>query len=624
MSIYRVGILVLLLFGMSCQSKKVNTHQNINDFVGHWVSLVQQCNITQLHECLSPDASVEATDMISSIQTANKNNISIRLDPHESFIEKLLPNQYEIVLPFVLSGPIIPHQPGAIKLSVQQDIFGTFKVTDVSGNLSVYVDAAKKKMASANSSKPTKTAISRDAFKAKAAAVQQLLINQQDSVVYYTQVDTTLLFYIARGDWDYSILTEKSKERNYQMGVVDEQGKEVIPIAFDKIYNPGGTLPHLIEVERNGKRGFYNLKGQPVISVSFDAVYPYQEDKQVLAQVKFDGRYGWLDWQGDLHLDHASHPDTHLFESPVVSNRLLQWKFETHQKDLSYLRLPDPANDHYLHGAIIITPSYLYDLGIIAEYNANILLEDDDRYGYGVEERHVSVVESTSISQQIQGLITKFVEWGADARDYHYEIDKLITLNEDLTSIATLDFQGEYHYYLPNPELSFQEPALFETKELKHATYTSYDEMTLYSYYQIHPDGKIIPLSTHRLFSFTKFIKISEANFRGEFKDHLESTTLNSKGENVNLTVASHLSMEDLDVMRNEIFAEYGYRFKSEKWQTYFGQQPWYTPQYDNVDNMLSDIDRYNVQFIYDFQEKIRGHEQEYIRRDSLYYMAAG
>lgn len=57
-------------------------------------------------------------------------------------------------------------------------------------------------------------------------------------------------------------------------------------------------------------------------------------------------------------------------------------------------------------------------------------------------------------------------------------------------------------------------------------------------------------------------------------------------------------SMEQLDIMRNEIFADHGYIFKSEKWIEYFKNEKWYVPRYENVDNQLSLIEKENVKRI--------------------------
>ncbi len=62
----------------------------------------------------------------------------------------------------------------------------------------------------------------------------------------------------------------------------------------------------------------------------------------------------------------------------------------------------------------------------------------------------------------------------------------------------------------------------------------------------------------------------------------------------------------DLDIMRNSVFARHGYRFKTIKLQEYFDKQPWYKPKYlpqDFPDNLLSDIEIQNVEFIAKYQD---------------------
>jgi serine/threonine protein kinase len=59
------------------------------------------------------------------------------------------------------------------------------------------------------------------------------------------------------------------------------------------------------------------------------------------------------------------------------------------------------------------------------------------------------------------------------------------------------------------------------------------------------------------------------------------------------------LSRYELSIMRNEIFARHGYIFKSNpEMIKYFNNQSWYTPQYYDVTNMLSEIEKFNVNFI--------------------------
>lgn len=58
------------------------------------------------------------------------------------------------------------------------------------------------------------------------------------------------------------------------------------------------------------------------------------------------------------------------------------------------------------------------------------------------------------------------------------------------------------------------------------------------------------------------------------------------------------LTSWDLKIMRNEIFARYGYIFRTQDMMDYFSQQSWYTPRYDNVTSLLSAIEKKNIDFI--------------------------
>ncbi|HEY5534970.1 MAG TPA: YARHG domain-containing protein [Ignavibacteria bacterium] len=53
-----------------------------------------------------------------------------------------------------------------------------------------------------------------------------------------------------------------------------------------------------------------------------------------------------------------------------------------------------------------------------------------------------------------------------------------------------------------------------------------------------------------------------------------------------------------LRVMRNEIFARHGYIFQTSDLRNHFSNQSWYYPQNYDVTNMLSAVEKYNVNFI--------------------------
>ncbi len=62
-------------------------------------------------------------------------------------------------------------------------------------------------------------------------------------------------------------------------------------------------------------------------------------------------------------------------------------------------------------------------------------------------------------------------------------------------------------------------------------------------------------------------------------------------------------SKKELTIMRNEIFAGYGYIFNPKgKMDSYFRKQSWYSPQHKDVTGFLTDIEHYNVAFIRSYE----------------------
>lgn len=59
------------------------------------------------------------------------------------------------------------------------------------------------------------------------------------------------------------------------------------------------------------------------------------------------------------------------------------------------------------------------------------------------------------------------------------------------------------------------------------------------------------------------------------------------------------MKLRDLKLMRNEIFARYGYIFrKNGAMETHFREKEWYQPQHENVTSYLTSIERKNIELI--------------------------
>lgn len=85
--------------------------------------------------------------------------------------------------------------------------------------------------------------------------------------------------------------------------------------------------------------------------------------------------------------------------------------------------------------------------------------------------------------------------------------------------------------------------------------------------------------------------------FAGEYTE--ASTTVLKEDE------IKHIPGDVLKLMRNEIFARYGYRFKKGgAMDTYFSKQDWYRAQHSDVNDFLTAIEKANIKTIQALEAK--------------------
>lgn len=65
-----------------------------------------------------------------------------------------------------------------------------------------------------------------------------------------------------------------------------------------------------------------------------------------------------------------------------------------------------------------------------------------------------------------------------------------------------------------------------------------------------------------------------------------------------------------LSMMRNEVFARHGHRFKTESLAAHFNRQPWYKAQVDDAGPLLTEIERKNVALIRQVEKQAKEAER--------------
>lgn len=426
---------------------------------------------------------------------------------------------------------------------------------------------------------------------------------QYDTVKYFTDLDTNFLFYVKNGN---------------KMGVVDKNAKIIIPVEYDKIYNLGGTANGCIEVEQNKKRGLYTPRGQQLLAAEYQSIYPFVEDGDVIVQVKKDNAFGVLLEDGTLLFDTTATSQSEYYISPFISQAAKGWKINVNDDDIYFLQPINYVryeNDPIVGRAVVITPSYLADLGFYPAIIENIIIEKDA--DFGVAESKGKVKEVTTLWDNIKLAFAEYYEVGLDARGYETEKNSLITLDKNGKVISQVEYYRPYMPTTPcDDELyssKFIDSSLYEVKSY---TYSDGEENPYYAHkeyyhYRINTSGVITKLENKRQYSFTKYVPITEEYIKGCYVSTQSSSNAYAAGDG-KVKTQEYLTVEDMEVMKNEIYADYGFKFKTPKWQEYFKKKEWYKPVFASVESLLTEIDKHNIAFINNMIEKMKANPKKY------------
>jgi hypothetical protein len=443
-----------------------------------------------------------------------------------------------------------------------------------------------------------------------------------DKTPYYTKVNDQYIFYVCKGKWDRPS-NGIFKNEEALMGVADQDLNIMLRPAYTKIYNPDATVHGYIEIEYKGKKGLFNYTDGKIIEPQFDLIFPSDNPSYVAFGKTGNDHYGITPVSKEKYSG----------EIPTYIALGEKWNFDIKSKNLTLLY--DSYHIYYAGDpnqgrGVVLTPSYFYHLGFIPEIVEDISTADDVDFGVTSSEGHI--VKTISITDKIFALITSFNEEGVDVRGWTINKNNLITVDSRNNVIGNQTFlTGPNIGYGPlcggdGSGFHFLEGNLLEVFEVVNSSYSKYDYMTGYSYYKIKENGEIENMKSNRVFDFTKFVVMDDSYFKGCFSKHRSADEMydDDDDEVGNMWLYDHLTLEDLDLMRNEIYAEYGLKFKTEKWQLYFSQKPWYKPAYDNVDQFLSNIDKQNIKLILLEKQKMAGKEDQITNKRIIGYAPPG
>lgn len=398
-------------------------------------------------------------------------------------------------------------------------------------------------------------------------------------------------------------------------GLLNSMGTELLPVVFDRLYTPNKIMPQCMEVQKSGKQGLIDRNGNFLLQPEYEQLFPGFAD--YLVCMRTENGYAYFGTDSVVHT--VSVEEEAIFLAELYAQPSTQhWQFDVNS-DVPFIGLQellqdvgDPTGSGYYY-----PPEFLVDFGLIKAELTNILIGDDESFGEA--NTRTSITSSHRNDKGFWVLLGKFFMELPESRGYMEE-QRTITAVKDngTTSHQRFTYGNDFNACHENLKFRVIADTLFEASFNAPAK-GAFRYIETYSYCSIQ-NGEVIELPSNRSFAFTQYVTVDSTYFEGCWWKpigHEDSELPNTLSYN-------HLTPEDLDIMRNEIYADYAYRFKSEKWQQYFSQFDWYTPRHDNVDDQITPLEKANIEYIVRYKSWLQKHVNEIIEVDSISWLPAG
>lgn len=421
---------------------------------------------------------------------------------------------------------------------------------------------------------------------------------------------------------------------DFKMGLIDGEGKVLIPAKFDYIGNIGAIYPNTVEVQLGKEKGLYRIDGTEILEPTATSIRPVYDDPWGrIAFVEIDygteGEAFWIDangkeWQADPADSLQAAVPYHLSQADYLLHLPWQTKLNPNSEEFSTVALGGLDRWGYQWG-IFISPTFLKQTGLVDEFFMDNQNNTSER-GSSMAVDSVIEFDNGSI-----GIFAVFEDWGVGGREeWHNREHQYLTIGPEDEAIKKSEplavYDVEYNLCTSGDFRYLDDGMVEAQKTEKKGDYWNYP---VYTYHKIDSStGNLQPIEDNREYPFTRYVEVDTSYFKHciSRRPSKEEALANDPGEDeywkdaaengaiyVN---ARHLPLEDLDLMVNEIYAEYGYAFKKKKWQDYFSGKSWYNPRYDNVDSLLTPMDSLNIHYIRNYQASLAGNEADVLKEE--------
>lgn len=566
---------------ISCSPKKGKLDPGVQDFLKVFKERISQSD----EEALKMFSSDQDKDVIlKAIQILRNKDLVVRLNILYEDTKSYEEDYFTALdIPIDVSASGRPEERTFISLKLLKRE-GNYLVISLDGER-LYRTYSALKDETENAESIAEFVAQRKPYYDRAKEIQK----NYDSVIWYVNHDTATYFYAVNGKYNFDSL-KKGSFLNYKMGLVDKRGKVIVPVEFDLVFNPSSTLSNAVEVMKNGKIGFYSVDGKEIVPAVYDWLIPFK-DGECIGLVMKDSVNGWLDKEYKLHNDFpskAAERAVNEFEY-LTGNKFL---YDKEQKEI--INMLSPADRYYSGTGIIIAPTYIFKIGLLPQITDNFLtLRSNKLYQYGNDMMEARVEKPGPFVDILNGFVADIQRRFVGGRGEFYSNQKIVLVNKKRNIVGAIDLSGAMELQIKKMNDTLFQYS-YKINDFFDGPGDDFPEINypMFGYFSFD-ERKINSFTSARRFGFTKLFKLDSTYITGDFK------VWDSNAEKEFST--QFLSKEALRHMRDEILAEYGFRFNDIQTKYWLNGAPWYKPttdSYDEVYAMASDIDKHNLDFL--------------------------
>jgi hypothetical protein len=520
----------------------------------------------------------------------------VNIDVYEANISYPAPGIAQVIIPVSFTRDSIETRRSAFTLKINVTDSKNIKIIQVDG-----AEFFKDYIAYENLVK-SKTLADKDIYSpitlASFKAAEQLK-SRYDSVVWFEHINNKSTYYfVVKGKWDaYGASGDPrfAGKNEAKMGLVGPNLKEIISPEYDLVHNIDGTVKGLIELDKANKHGLCDTAGKMIVPVEYDQIFPVDNSDALAILRKGSDFYQLkkdltISGKADLKIADILTQVPHIGPAVITGSD------------------PDNIteyNSREKQGTVVITPSYLVDLGLfekIASYKNPLRknVEFDESNSKAIV--NIPVKDHPDSTGFFETALYSIRNYFIGGRSEFYDNKVVRVIDKKNNRVYSSGFNDDFTEEGEGPEdtkcseFTFRaiNDSLFEVKlssQVEISMPSSNDgiylsEIPVYHYLQIKQNElKEIPCS--RLFSFTKFIKMNDSYLTGCYtynENHEQSVKLKS---------------QYLNYVKNEIYASYGYKFKDSLWTAIFiDRGDDYSGKNVSVDDSLTAIDKYNINWL--------------------------